>query len=92
MIQRDPADRLTAEEYLKVYKGGGDYCHMCSYLCLSFAEGDVFPEYFYSFLHGYFRQFSITLQLTPDKCIQKYAVQYAIQQKRVTQLIGCMEI
>ena len=32
----------------------------------------MFPEYFYSFLHGYFRQFSITMQLTPDKCIQKY--------------------
>ena len=45
--------------------------------CLLFCQlllftGDVFPEYFYSFLHGYFKQFSITMQLTPDKCIQKY--------------------
>ncbi|XP_064396061.1 phosphoinositide 3-kinase regulatory subunit 4-like [Halichondria panicea] len=34
-------------------------------------KGDVFPEYFYSFLHDYFKHFCINSQLTPDQCIQK---------------------
>ena len=35
------------------------------------SAGLVFPEYFYSFLHGYFKQFSVVSLLTPDQCIQK---------------------
>ena len=38
---------------------------------LQLYRGDVFPEFFYSFLHGYFKHFCITSKLTPDQCIQK---------------------
>lgn len=40
-------------------------------LTIILSAGLVFPEYFYSFLHGYFKQFSVISLLTPDQCIQK---------------------
>jgi len=36
-----------------------------------FSPDNIFPEYFYSFLHDYFKTFSTTSQLTPDQTIQK---------------------
>ena len=37
-----------------------------------FHSGLVFPEYFYTFLHDYFKSFTTATQLTPDQCIKKY--------------------
>ena len=43
---------------------------MSSFFPLPLAE-TIFPEFFYSFLHDYFKLFSVSSQLTPDQCIQK---------------------
>uniref|UniRef100_A0A1X7TYI4 non-specific serine/threonine protein kinase n=2 Tax=Amphimedon queenslandica TaxID=400682 RepID=A0A1X7TYI4_AMPQE len=38
---------------------------------LTMFKGLVFPEYFYTFLHDYFKSFTTATQLTPDQCIKK---------------------
>lgn len=97
MTQLDPRERLTAHEYLSLYRGTIQLISMVhmiwgrlipkkslqqikvmvqslhSHDALS-VTGDIFPEYFYSFLHDYFKSFCITAQLTPDQCIQKYVI------------------
>eukprot|EP00731_Ephydatia_muelleri_P024629 Em0016g900a len=45
-----------------------DRCTPTQYL--SMHKGNVFPEFFYSFLHSYLKDFTFS-HLTPDQCIQR---------------------
>lgn len=52
MMQKDPSQRLSADEYLEQQKD------------------KVFPQYFYSFLRDYVKEFS-TLSLSPDEKVAR---------------------